>query len=159
MKRTIWGLENKEDCIAATFPKAEGLREPSAECVEPVRHVAFTSIVVPDIDGGLICRRVAYITHLEPQKLMVKGPFDAKGICGRAGSNGTYHGPCAGQLLEKGVLKGTLRSIERRAEGREDEVWGRDEGGAKKHEVDADDANAGSRSVHANVPPGAQAFG
>jgi hypothetical protein len=46
----------------------------------------------------------------------------------------------------------------REAERHEDEVWGRDEGGAKKQEVDADDANAGSRSVHANVPPDAQAF-
>jgi hypothetical protein len=45
------------------------------------------------------------------------------------------------------------------AEGCEDEVWSCDEGGAKKYEVDANDANAGSRSVHANVPPGAQASG
>jgi hypothetical protein len=45
------------------------------------------------------------------------------------------------------------------AEGREDEVWSRDEGSAKKHEIDSNDANTGSRSVHAKVPPGVRAFG
>ena len=115
MQRTIRVFENKLDAVTKAGAVAKRFRETPAEDINPVNHITFTGIVIPDVDVSFVSRLVGADRRIffdEKKKLMIEDSLRREIHLPLLADDHAVDFPLAFQMIKQIVMKRPINAIQ-----------------------------------------------